>query len=166
MAAEGKLHTCVGRESEIERCLSVPSRLTKNIPVLLGEPGVGKTAIAEAVALRIHSGHVPLSLRTVKEFWSISVGNLVVGTKLRGEFEKRMIALIAEIESRQNEIILFVDELHMLVGAGRSKGGNIDAANMLNPKFARGELRCIGATTPDEYANHIAGKVAAFERRW
>lgn len=166
MAAKGKLDPCVGREAEIERCLSVLSRRTKNNPVLLGEPGVGKTAIVEGVAQRIHQGQVPPSLRSVKELWSISVGSLVAGTKLRGEFEERIIALLAEIESRQDQIILFIDEVHMLVGAGRSEGGNIDAANMLKPKLARGELHCIGATTPEEYSNHIAGKDAAFERRW
>lgn len=166
LAAKGKLDPCVGREAEISRCLSVLSRRTKNNPVLLGEPGVGKTAILEGVALRIAEGRVPPSLRKVRELWSLSVGSLVAGTRLRGEFEERIFALLAEIEAKQEDIILFVDELHMLVGAGRSEGGNIDAASLLKPKLARGELRCIGATTESEYKNQIAGKDAAFERRW
>lgn len=166
VAASGRLDPCVGRDAEIDRCLFVLSRKTKNNPVLLGEPGVGKTAIVEGVALRILEGRVPPSLQEVRELWSVSVGSMIAGTKLRGEFEERMQGLLKEVEERQGEIILFIDELHMLVGAGRSEGGNIDAANLLKPKLARGELRCVGATTPEEYRTHIAGKDAAFERRW
>jgi len=162
-ARRGKLDPVIGRDEEIRRTLQVLSRRTKNNPVLIGEPGVGKTAIAEGIALRINSGDVPESLRD-KRVLSLDLGALVAGTKFRGEFEERLKAVIKEISAAEGEVILFIDELHTLVGAGASEG-SMDASNMLKPALARGELRCIGATTLNEYSKYIE-KDAALERRF
>src|SRR5207244_6930319 len=136
---------------------------TKNNPVLIGEPGVGKTAIVEGLALRIVNGDVPESLKD-KRLLSLDLGALVAGAKYRGEFEERLKAVLTEIQSAAGEIVLFIDELHTIVGAGAAEGA-VDAANMLKPMLARGELRCIGATTLDEYRKHVE-KDAALERRF
>jgi ATP-dependent Clp protease ATP-binding subunit ClpB len=163
LASKGKLDPVIGRDEEIRRVIQVLSRRTKNNPVLIGEPGVGKTAIAEGLALRIFSGDVPEGLKN-KKVMSLDMGALVAGAKFRGEFEERLKAVLKEIESKSGEIILFIDELHTIVGAGAAEG-SMDASNLLKPALARGALRCIGATTLDEYRKHIE-KDAALERRF
>ncbi len=161
-ARSGQLDPVIGRSTELERVVQILSRRTKNNPVLIGEPGVGKTAIAELLAQRISSGDVPETLRE-RRLLTLDIGSLVAGTKYRGEFEERLKKVIEEIKSAGN-CILFVDELHMLVGAGAAEGA-VDAANILKPALARGELQCIGATTLDEYRKHIE-RDAALERRF
>ncbi len=162
-AQEGKLDPVIGRDEEIRRVIQVLSRRTKNNPVLIGEPGVGKTAIAEGLAQRIVQGDVPESLK-YKRLISLDLSSLVAGTQFRGEFEKRLKAVLKEIQDANGEIICFIDELHTLVGAGAVEG-SIDAANMLKPTLARGQLRCVGATTLNEYRKHIE-RDAALERRF
>jgi len=163
LARSNKLDPVIGRDEEIRRVLQVLSRRTKNNPVLIGEPGVGKTAIAEGIAYRIISGDIPDSLKT-KRIIALDVGALVAGTQFRGQFEERLKAVVKEVQSAQGEIILFIDELHLLVGAGRTDG-SMDAANILKPALARGDLHAIGATTLDEYRKYIE-KDAALERRF
>lgn len=163
LARRGKLDPVIGRDEEIRRCIQVLSRRTKNNPVLIGEPGVGKTAIVEGMARRIVAGDVPEGLKGRKLF-ALDLGSLIAGAKYRGEFEDRFKAVLKEITASQGQIILFIDELHTLVGAGAAEGA-VDAANMLKPALARGELRTIGATTLDEYRKHIE-KDAALERRF
>jgi len=163
LAAEGKLDPVIGRDEEIRRVLQVLSRRTKNNPVLIGEPGVGKTAIVEGLAQRIHKRDVPESLKGLRVM-GLDMGSLVAGTQYRGQFEERLKGVIQEVEKAEGEVVLFIDELHLLVGAGAVSGG-MDAANLLKPALARGELRCIGATTLDEYRKHIE-KDAALERRF
>ena len=162
-AREGKLDPVIGRDEEIRRVIQVLSRRTKNNPVLIGEPGVGKTAIAEGLALRIINGDVPESLKD-RRLLSLDLGALVAGSKYRGEFEERLKALLQEVTHGEGDIVLFIDELHTLVGAGQAEGA-MDASNMLKPALARGELHCIGATTLDEYRKHIE-KDAALARRF
>ena len=163
LAQQGKLDPVIGRDDEIRRTIQILSRRTKNNPVLVGEAGVGKTAVVEGIAGRIAGGDVPESLRD-KRLLSLDLGALVAGAKYRGEFEERLKAVLKEVASAEGEIILFIDELHTLVGAGAAEGAQ-DAANMLKPALARGELRCIGATTLDEYRKHIE-KDKALERRF
>jgi ATP-dependent Clp protease ATP-binding subunit ClpB len=162
-AEHGKLDPVIGRDEEIRRVIQVLSRRTKNNPVLIGEPGVGKTAIAEGLAQRIVAGDVPEGLKG-KRVWALDVGALLAGAKYRGEFEERLKAVLAEIKNAEGQIILFIDELHTIVGAGAAEGA-VDAAQMLKPMLARGELRAVGATTLDEYRKHIE-KDAALERRF
>jgi ATP-dependent Clp protease ATP-binding subunit ClpB len=163
LAEQGKLDPVVGRDEEIRRVIQVLSRRTKNNPVLIGDPGVGKTAIAEGLAQRIVAGDVPEGLKG-KRVWALDIGALLAGSKYRGEFEERLKAVLTEIQRSEGQIILFIDELHTIVGAGAAEGA-VDAANMLKPMLARGELRAIGATTLDEYRKHVE-KDAALERRF
>ena len=162
-ARNGKLDPVIGRDEEIRRTIQVLSRRTKNNPVLIGEPGVGKTAIAEGLALRIVNGDVPESLKN-KRIMSLDMGALIAGSKFRGEFEERLKSVLEEIRAAEGEVLLFIDEIHTIVGAGRAEG-SMDASNLLKPALARGELHCIGATTLDEYRKNIE-KDAALERRF
>jgi ATP-dependent Clp protease ATP-binding subunit ClpB len=162
-AREGRLDPVIGRDDEIRRTIQVLSRRTKNNPVLIGEPGVGKTAIAEGLALRIVNGDVPESLKD-KKLMALDMGALIAGAKYRGEFEERLKAVLNEVQSESGEIILFIDEMHTLVGAGKADGA-MDASNLLKPALARGELHCVGATTLDEYRKHVE-KDAALARRF
>ncbi|MDQ4030464.1 MAG: AAA family ATPase, partial [Actinomycetota bacterium] len=163
LAEAGKLDPVIGRDEEIRRVIQVLSRRTKNNPVLIGDPGVGKTAIAEGLAQRIVAGDVPEGLKG-KRVWALDIGSLLAGSKYRGEFEERLKAVLNEITAAAGEIVLFIDELHTIVGAGAAEGA-VDAANMLKPMLARGELRAVGATTLDEYRKHIE-RDAALERRF
>src|SRR5579864_2844726 len=163
LAGQNKLDPVIGRDEEIRRVIQVLSRRTKNNPVLIGEPGVGKTAIVEGLALRIVRGDVPEGLKN-KRIVALDMGALIAGAKYRGEFEERLKAVLKEVQESAGEIVLFIDELHTVVGAGKAEG-SMDAGNLLKPMLARGELHCIGATTLDEYRKHIE-KDAAFERRF
>ena len=163
LAREGKLDPVIGRDEEIRRTIQVLARRTKNNPVLIGEPGVGKTAIVEGLALRIVNGDVPEALKN-KRLMALDLGALVAGSKYRGEFEERLKAVLKEIDAAQGEIILFIDEMHTLVGAGRADGA-MDASNLIKPELARGTLHCVGATTLDEYRKHVE-KDAALARRF
>jgi ATP-dependent Clp protease ATP-binding subunit ClpB len=162
-ARDGKLDPVIGRDDEVRRCIQILSRRTKNNPVLIGEPGVGKTAVAEGLAQRIVSGDVPASLQG-RSLVSLDIGALIAGAKYRGEFEERLKAVIKEVQDSQGQVILFIDEIHNIVGAGKGEGA-MDAGNLLKPMLARGELRCIGATTLDEYRQYIE-KDPALERRF
>ncbi len=163
LARKGKLDPVIGRDEEVRRVIQVLSRRTKNNPVLIGEPGVGKTAIVEGLAQRITAGDVPEGLKS-KRVVALDLGALVAGAMYRGQFEERLKAVLGEVQSAEGEVILFIDELHLLVGAGKAEGA-MDAGNMLKPALARGELRCVGATTLDEYRKHVE-KDAALERRF
>lgn len=163
LARQGKLDPVIGRNDEIRRVMQVLSRRTKNNPVLIGEPGVGKTAIAEGIAQRIVSGDAPETIKS-KQLVALDIGSLIAGTQYRGQFEERLKAVIKEVQNSNGQIVLFIDELHTLVGAGKTEGA-MDAANILKPALARGELHCIGATTLDEYKKYIE-KDAALERRF
>jgi ATP-dependent Clp protease ATP-binding subunit ClpC len=162
LAREGKLDPVIGRYDEIKRVMQILTRRTKNNPVIIGEAGVGKTAIAEGLAQKVAAGDVPDSLKD-KRVIALDMGSLVAGSKFRGEFEERLKAVMDEVRQASGEIILFIDEMHTVVGAGAAEGA-IDASNMLKPALARGELQCVGATTLDEYREHIE-KDKALERR-
>ena len=164
LAREGKIDPVIGRDQEIRRVVQVLSRRTKNNPVLIGEPGVGKTSIVEGLARRIVAGDVPESLKG-KTLLSLDLGSMIAGAKYRGEFEERLKAVLDEIKASEGQIITFIDELHTLVGAGATGEGSMDAGNMIKPMLARGELRLVGATTLDEYRKYIE-KDAALERRF
>ncbi|MFQ5789175.1 MAG: ATP-dependent chaperone ClpB [Acidobacteriota bacterium] len=164
LAAKGKLDPVIGRDDEIRRIIQILSRRTKNNPVLIGEPGVGKTAIAEGLAQRVVRGDVPEGLKN-KRVVALDMGALIAGAKYRGEFEERLKAVLKEVQDSEGRVILFIDELHNVVGAGRAEGAPMDAGNLLKPMLARGELHCLGATTLDEYRRHIE-KDAALERRF
>src|SRR6202043_3182537 len=163
LARRGKIDPVIGRDNEIRRVMQVLLRRTKNNPVLIGDPGVGKTAIVEGLAQKISSGDIPEILMS-KRVMTLDLAAVVAGTKYRGEFEQRLKNIIEEIRRAKNSIILFIDELHTVIGAGAAEGA-IDASNILKPALARGELQCIGATTLDEYRKHIE-KDAALERRF
>ena len=162
-ASNGKLDPVIGRDEEIRRTIQVLSRRTKNNPVLIGEPGVGKTAIVEGLALRIVNEDVPETIKS-KRIYSLDLASLIAGSKFRGDFEERLKSLLNEVSQKSSEIILFIDELHNLIGAGASEG-SIDASNMLKPALARGDLHCIGATTLNEYRLYIE-KDTALARRF
>ena len=160
---DGKIDPVIGRDDEIRSISRILSRKTKNNPVLIGEPGVGKTAIVEGLAQRIIKGDVPNSLKD-KRIWELDMGSLIAGAKYRGEFEDRLKAVLKEVKNSDGEIIMFIDEIHMIVGAGALEGA-MDAGNMLKPMLARGEIHCIGATTLNEYRKYIE-KRWALERRF
>src|SRR5205823_8320366 len=162
-ARAGKLDPVIGRDEEIRRTIQVLARRTKNNPVLIGEPGVGKTAIAEGLAVRIANGDVPDGIKD-KSLLALDMGAMIAGAKYRGEFEERLKGVLDEVRQAEGDIILFIDEMHTLVGAGKAEGA-MDAGNLLKPALARGELHCIGATTLDEYRKYIE-KDAALERRF
>jgi ATP-dependent Clp protease ATP-binding subunit ClpB len=162
-AREGKLDPVIGRDEQVRRCIQILSRRTKNNPVLIGEPGVGKTAVAEALAQRIVTGDVPAALEN-RVLMSLDLGAMIAGAKYRGEFEDRLKAVIKEVTDSNGKIVLFIDEIHTVVGAGATSGA-MDASNLLKPMLGRGELRCIGATTLDEYRQYIE-KDPALERRF
>eukprot|EP00928_Gymnodinium_smaydae_P028325 TRINITY_DN21619_c0_g2_i1.p1 TRINITY_DN21619_c0_g2~~TRINITY_DN21619_c0_g2_i1.p1 ORF type:complete len:556 (+),score=134.16 TRINITY_DN21619_c0_g2_i1:58-1725(+) len=166
VARKGRLDAVIGRNDAIDRVLQVLARRTKSNVCLVGDPGVGKTAVVEGVAQRIAEGRVPPQLRSCRELWSLDIGALLAGTGLRGDFEEKLREVMAEVRSAGTSLVLFIDELHLVLGAGRSENNNVDAANLLKPMLARGEIRCIGATTTDEYRRLILAKDGAFERRF